>query len=349
MGRGRPKKHKYKRLTQAQRGRILGLGEEGVSFMEISRRVGCTDTCAARLIKKFTKTKTTEDLKRAPRSRVTTPRQDRTIKRLHKQNPKSNAIMLTKKFRDEEGEQICSVQTVRNRLKEGGLNGRVARHKPLITEVQAARRLEWALHFKDYTAKDWENILFSDESPFTLFPECGRKYIWRLPGEEYKKEYLIPTVKFGGGKIQVWGVISGPLYWIQGKLTGAKYRENLKGHLAPFLRKLKQEKGKNFIFQHDNDPKHTSNVVKNYLSNQQFDVLPWASQSADLNPIENCWDQVKVQIEARPDRASSLPDVFRILQEEWNKISLDYLQNLISSMPRRCKAVIDSNGYSTKY
>ena len=28
------------------------------------------------------------------------------------------------------------------------------------------------------------------------------------------------------------------------------------------------------IFQHDNDSKHTSNVVKNYLQNQRIEVLP---------------------------------------------------------------------------
>ena len=104
-------------------------------------------------------------------------------------------------------------------------------------------------------------------------------------------------------KIQVWGSFSwygvGELYWIQGKLTGAKYREILKNHLAPRLRALMEEHKVIITFQHDNDPKHTSNVVKNYLKNAGFQVLEWASQSADLNPIENLWKQVKDQLEAR--------------------------------------------------
>ncbi len=40
-------------------------------------------------------------------------------------------------------------------------------------------------------------------------------------------------------------------------------------------------------FQHDNDPKHTSNLVKEYLNEQEYQVLDWPPQFPDLNPIEN--------------------------------------------------------------
>jgi transposase len=353
MVKGRPKKRNFKRLDQYQRGRVIGLCEGGSSYREIGRIIGCDHKTVERLWKKVKKTDSSLDLPRTPRGRATTSRQDRIIKRIHLKRPKSTAVSIAKELKVECGKKICSNNTIRNRLKECGLNGRVARHKPLITEVQATRRLLWAQKYIKFTVQEWKQVEFSDESPFTLFPTCGRQYVWRKPGEEYENKYLIPTVKHGGGKIQVWGSFSyygvGELFWIQGKLTGAKYREILKNHMAPHLRELQEENGIKMKFQHDNDPKHTSNVVKNYLKNAKFEVLDWASQSADLNPIENLWDQVKDQIEARTDRASSLSDVFRIVQEEWARLPLDFIQNLITSMPRRCQAVIDSKGYSTKY
>jgi len=353
MARGRPKQRKFKHLDQAQRGRIIGLREIGASFRNIGQIVKCDDETARRIWKKWKKTNSLSNLPKAGRPRKTTPREDRHIFRKTIEDSRTNAVAISKDLKVELGQKLCSVTTIKRRLKEKGLNGRVARKKPLINENQKASRLRWAQTYCDWQVEDWKNVEFSDESPYTLFPRCGKKWIWRPKGEAFNPKYLVRTVKHGGGKIQVWGSFSwygvGELYWIQGKLTGAKYREILKNHLAPRLRALMKEHKVTITFQHDNDPKHTSNVVKNYLNNAGFQVLEWASQSADLNPIENLWNQVKDQLEARKDRPSSLPDLFDKVQEEWKKIPLSFIQNLIVSMPRRCKAVLESQGETTKY
>ena len=51
-----------------------------------------------------------------------------------------------------------------------------------------------------------------------------------------------------------------------------------------------------FIFQQDNDPKHTSVHTKSFFAASNIEVLPWPSQSPDLNPIEHVWAYMKQKL-----------------------------------------------------
>jgi hypothetical protein len=55
---------------------------------------------------------------------------------------------------------------------------------------------------------DWKYIIWSYESSFTLFPTSGQVYVWRTPKAAYNPEYLVPTVKHGGGSVMIWAALS---------------------------------------------------------------------------------------------------------------------------------------------
>jgi hypothetical protein len=223
----------------------------------------------------------------------------------------------------------------------------------LLKPEQKEKRFQWAKEHLDWTVEDWKKVAFSDETPLCLFQSFGRKFIWVFPGEQYLDKNVNPTVKHGGGKIQIWGIFSywgaGPLYRVKGIMDGEQYRQILIHHMAPHVKDLEGKTGIEIIFQHDNDPKHTCNKVKNYLNNKQMRVLKWVSQSPDINPIENGWHLLKNRIAHRQRKATNLDEVFEIAKEEWSNISTEVLQNLIGSMPRRVKAVYEAKGGHTKY
>ena len=54
-----------------------------------------------------------------------------------------------------------------------------------------------------------------------------------------------------------------------------------------------------YIFQQDNDPKHTAKSKKKLLFENDVNVLQWPSQSAELNRIANLWRFWKIQIRKR--------------------------------------------------
>ena len=77
--------------------------------------------------------------------------------------------------------------------------------------------------------------------------------------------------------------------------------------------------------------------------------LDWPAQSPDLNPIEHLWDELQQRLRARPSRPTSVSDLTNALLEEWSKIPINTLLNLVESLPRRVEAVIAAKGAPTSY
>uniref|UniRef100_A0A803K587 Tc1-like transposase DDE domain-containing protein n=1 Tax=Xenopus tropicalis TaxID=8364 RepID=A0A803K587_XENTR len=108
--------------------------------------------------------------------------------------------------------------------------------------------------------------------------------------------------------------------------------------------KLKMRR--NFIFQNDNDPKHTSKSTKEWL--HQIKVLEWPNQSPDLNPLENLRGDLKRAVHRRCP--SNLTDLECFCKEEWANLAKSKCAMLIDSYPKReLAAVIAAKGDSTKY
>jgi hypothetical protein len=67
-----------------------------------------------------------------------------------------------------------------------------------------------------------------------------------------------------------------------------------------------------------------------FIKDNKVKVLEWQSQSADLNPIENVWTELKKRVQAR--RPTNLIQLHQLCQEEWAKIHPTYCGNAIQNV-----------------
>src|ERR1700761_7342561 len=120
-----------------------------------------------------------KDLPKSGRPRKTTPREDRHIDFTSLQNRRLTGKAIALKHAPSFTKNRLSINSVKGRLREVGLNGRVARKKPWLSKENIKKRFEWAKEHKNWTKEDWRRVIFSDESPFTLFPDSGKMYVRR--------------------------------------------------------------------------------------------------------------------------------------------------------------------------
>lgn len=312
--------------------------------MDIAKDYGITAGGVRNVYNRLKTREDAENLPRTGRPRKTSKRDDRKILMEIQKNPKISAKQIK-----EDLNLDLSVTRIKERIKECGYNGRVARKKPYLSKENMVKRKEFAKQYKDQPLEFWKNVIFSDESKFELMNNKRREFVWRKPGEAYKLKNLKPSVKHGGGSIMVWGCFSyhgvGKLVFIDGIMNGPGYIDILENNLEESARSMGLEN--DYVFQQDNDPKHTCKLARQYFDDKAISLLPWSSSSPDINPIEPLWDEIDRRVPQ--SSRTSRPKFKQAIQDVWYSIPKETLQKLVMSVPNRLHEVWKANGGHTRY
>jgi hypothetical protein len=246
---------------------------------------------------------------------------------------------------------ICT-QSIQNALKKENMVARVKAKKPLLRPHHIRQRLEFAQKYQHWTEEDWARVVWSDESKINRLGSDGRKWVWKRTGAPLTSQHVKPTVKFGGGNVMIWGCMTvhgvGFACKIDGRMDAVLYEEILDDLLLESVRYYGMDE-EDFIFQQDNDSKHTSKRAKDWFKDHNITLFDWPAQSPDLNPIEHLWVLLKFRLEEYETEPKSIHELWSRIEVEWEKISKEECLNLIKSMPRRIEALLKAKGGYTKY
>jgi transposase len=340
---------KSKNTSDFEHGRIVGLWEAGKSLREIEDITGHSKSTIHDIVAQYREEGQETAKTSSGREHILSDRNTRYLVRTLKDDRKQSLEEMTEKFNESLGLSVSS-STVRNYLHEMGYHGRVGKRKPLVSEKNRVERLAWCRERKNWS-DEWNSIIWSDESRFELFQNDSHHWVWRRPEEEYDVDCLIPTVKSGRDGVMMWGCFVynrlGPLVEVSGKINGQRYREVLHDHLLPFLNELGDESI--YYFQDDNAPSHSAKETIRWKEDNLIPSIPWPAQSPDLNPIEHLWDVLEKKLRSRKPLPKNKIELIDALNEEWLHIEPRITENLVLSMPRRVKAVIESHGNPTLY
>lgn len=338
----------------------------GSSQRAIAEQLGVTQSAVCQLLRKV---KITTFKTRGPRRvyhRSTTDRDSRRIARLAMKFRRITLQDLTNRL-----DLNVSKKTIARRLKEVGIQKRIARTKPHLTLQHMEARLLWAREHQSWTVEQWGKVIWSDESSIQVGFDSRQTMVFRRPGEAMDTDCLRPSFKSQRVNIMVWGCFAwnrlGPLIVCEsGGIGSEEYIEILSEGLLSFVDDLlgseeetavRVRQLSDFTFMHDGAPCHRNAEVTSFLAEEEIKVMSWPAQSPDLNPIENLWHILKVKFHERftdircslSKSQSAMEKYGDILREVWGEINRDIVGNLVRSMPGRVQAVIEANGGATRY
>ena len=251
-------------VSEEQKQRILDLTAIGVKQKTIVEYYGMKQSTVANIVRR--ERNNNESLQRGRKLKLS-ERAQRALLKLVRENRFKPLHYITAEF-NKFSPCTVSVKTVKRYLHRHGIRNYVAVSKPFLSKNNVCRRKQWDANHAKWCNEQWDRVVFSDESSFTVRPTTLRNRVWRKPSTRHHLNNAVHTFKSGYVSISVWAAFSvhgrTPLVRIEGTLKKSQYCNILQNHLLPFAAKY-YSTPTDVIFQQDNCGPHKAKTVRQFL------------------------------------------------------------------------------------
>lgn len=194
-------------------------------------------------------------------------------------------------------------------------------------------------------------MIFSDESTFEV--QLAQPRLVRRGAEPVSSLHMAQSHKWPQ-KVMIWGCMShhgfGRIHVVTGMMNSQQYIDVLRSRLIPQAAEWYPD---NWVFQQDNAPCHTSKAVKRVMTDEGLVVLPWPSNSPDMNPIETLWAVLKNKLRQKTiaSRQALINEILNIgvRDNEVSRQLTETARKLVAGMPDRIRALIEAKGGHTTF
>ena len=223
--------------------------------------------------------------------------------------------------------------------------------KELLSPSLCRRRVRWCEFNLDIrpTVEEWKNVRWSDEFHAGLGPE-GQLTIFRKRGNAMRGRFdniqhrRKPTKKQVNHKVHAWAAVGWDfktdlIFYEPGNSNGAISHEVYVNQILEKEVRKWVEQGDDFVLEQDGAGGHgggpnarENNPPKLWFEEHGVKYFFNCADSADLAPIENCWQAPKDYCRKIPHWSKA--ELREILIEGWKHVSYDFINEQVASMPK---------------
>ena len=140
---------------------------------------------------------------------------------------------------------------------------------------------------KSWTAEDFEGVIWSNECSMEKSKDPRQIRVFREQGEKCLAECVYPKEKTKGVSLIVWGCLrgkhKGSLVPITRTINKNRNIRLLRRHLIPVIHQMLASGIPDIFFQQDNAPVHKAYIVRDWLEDNNIDIIEYPPYFPDLN------------------------------------------------------------------